>query len=1238
MNTHLLKTVGSFQLAALLVLLGSTAPSRAGGLVAAWGDNSLGQTSLPQGVNSVKAVAASYYFSMALKTDGSLFTWGQGSPVIPPGLLKIKAIAAGESHVLALKSDGTVVAWGSNNSYGQTNVPVGLSGVTAISAGGPIGNHNLALKADGTVVEWGEWGSYGGGAVVTASVPAGLSGVTAISAGSFHDLALKADGTITAWGDNTYGQTNVPPGLTDVIAISAGQTHNLALREDGIVFAWGDNTHGQAAVPASLSNVVAIAAGQSHSLALKADGSVVAWGDGSFGQTNIPPGLTNVTAIAAGGNQNLAIVSAGPVQILQAPASLNVPWSSNVSLSVTAAGQGPLSYQWLYYGAAVDTDYSSGNTTSSLTLSHVPFSGSGPYAVLVSNSFGSVISTSAVLTVIGPPIIDDQTLGPIKVRAGTDLTLSVTPEGTPPLSIQWQLDGTDIPGATNNKLFLFNAQPTVSGTYLPRVSNAYGTAPSIGIQVTVTNAAPYFLTQPTARTAIVGGSTTFSVTARGSLPLTYQWRLNGNDIPGATNSVVTLTALGYGQTGFYNCVVGNAFGEAISAKALLSVLQTAVWGNGFTINPTNVPTGLTNLVAVAAGNSHILGLGADGKMVTWLSNPFGGSLNNVTNVPASASNVIAIAAGGNASMVLRSNGTVVAWGGIDSSLQTNLPTGLSNVTAISMGGTFALALKTNGTVTAWGSASFGQTRVPDGLSNVIAIAAGSSHALALKSDGNVAAWGSGGSGQTNIPAGLSNVIAIAAGSAHSVALKSDGTVKIWGNSSQTNIPFGLSNVVAIAAAPFGSVALQADGLVRTLGIERSDPPVGVSNYFAIAAGGSQSSFFVGLVGNGSPVMTIQPASRTITNGMAVQLDARAVGRKPLSYQWQLNGQNLPGATNVSLAITNAQGKDTGAYRMLASNALGTATSALARLTIAFSTNLDAALSGGNLKYITGISNTAWFAENQVTHDGSVAAQSGPITNNQQSSLQTTVVGPGTLTFWWKVSSEEGFDFLRFFMNGTNTFPLANLSGEVDWQQQTFVIPSGSHQLNWIYAKDASVSDGLDAGWVDQVVFTPTPPTILLQPSSKSTWMGSNVTFETIASGSQFLTYQWLKFGTNVPGATDRFLTLPHVTRRDSGVYTVKVIDGLGSVVSSNATLLVQVPQRLSAPVLQLDGSLLLSSRDADGGLMLPSDLAGFELQASTNLTNWTTLTNALTCTNGSVWASDPNRTNYPPRFYRLVEH
>ncbi len=98
-----------------------------------------------------------------------------------------------------------------------------------------------------------------------------------------------------------------------------------------------------------------------------------------------------------------------------------------------------------------------------------------------------------------------------------------------------------------------------------------------------------------------------------------------------------------------------------------------------------------------------------------------------------------------------------------------------------------------------------------------------------------------------------------------------------------------------------------------------------------------------------------------------------------------------------------------------------------------------------------------------------------------------------------------------------------------------------------------------------------------------------------------------------------------------------VINGV-STVSSNAVLKVLVPQLLGSPTLLPDGTFLLTSTDANGGLLQPSDLANFEAQASTNLANWMTLTNALSLTNGMLQLQDSSGTNWPARFYRILEH
>ena len=239
-------------------------------------------------------------------TPSSLVAWGgnsYGQTNVPGGLTNVVAIASGGNFNLALTSGGTVAAWG-DNSYGQTTVPGGLANVTAIAAGG---HHALVLKSDGTMAAWG-WNNWS-----QATVPHGLASVVAIAAGDSHSLALLGNGTVVAWGLDNVGQVDVPAGLSNVVAIGAGYAHSMALKSDGTVVAWGNNADGETNVPAGLSNVVAIACGGYHNLALKGNGTVVAWGLDNNGQVDVPGGLSNVVAIACGGYHSLALKGNGTV-------------------------------------------------------------------------------------------------------------------------------------------------------------------------------------------------------------------------------------------------------------------------------------------------------------------------------------------------------------------------------------------------------------------------------------------------------------------------------------------------------------------------------------------------------------------------------------------------------------------------------------------------------------------------------------------------------------------------------------------------------------------------------------------------------------------------------------------------------------------------------------------------------------------------------------------------------------
>ncbi len=102
--------------------------------------------------------------------------------------------------------------------------------------------------------------------------------------------------------------------------------------------------------------------------------------------------------------------------------------------------------------------------------------------------------------------------------------------------------------------------------------------------------------------------------------------------------------------------------------------------------------------------------------------------------------------------------------------------------------------------------------------------------------------------------------------------------------------------------------------------------------------------------------------------------------------------------------------------------------------------------------------------------GGDAAQSGNISREQESWLQTTVNGAGTMSFFWKVSSEIDFDFLKFYIDGSLQ---DRISGSVDWHKMTYEITdSDLHTLEWRYIKDVGTDSGSDCGCVDKVEWVP----------------------------------------------------------------------------------------------------------------------------------------------------------------------
>lgn len=404
--------------------------------------------------------------------------------------------------------------------------------------------------------------------------------------------------------------------------------------------------------------------------------------------------------------------------------------------------------------------------------------------------------------------------------------------------------------------------------------------------------APLIVSQPGGQSQVPGMNATFTVSAGGTPPLSYQWAMNGTDIPGATASTYTVTNVQAASVGNYSVLVTNDYGSIVSSNAPLELGQITAWGlSGY--NATLVPTGATNIKAIAAGYYSGLALDTNGALLGW---------GLQTNLPTDLSNLVSLSVYQGA-LALKADGTVADWWGTNHNTG-NVPSGLSNVVAVAASRTtHGLALKADGTVAAWGG-YLGETNVPLGLSNVVAIAAGFGFDLALRADGTVSAWGN---RSPSMPDGLSNAVAIAAGVAHGVALLANGTVTAWGDNGygQATPPTGLSNVCAIAAGDVYSMALLTNGTVVTWGYQSSgslSAPAGLTNVVAIAAGAAHC---LALVGDGPPTLRAPICQPTLSaSGFCVTVPSECGRVYALEYSI-----NLGGAPWASLPLVAGTGRN-----------------------------------------------------------------------------------------------------------------------------------------------------------------------------------------------------------------------------------------------------------------------------------------------------------------------------------------
>ena len=226
-------------------------------------------------------------------------------------------------------------------------------------------------------------------------------------------------------------------------------------------------------------------------------------------------------------------------------------------------------------------------------------------------------------------------------------------------------------------------------------------------------------------------------------------------------------------------------------------------------------------------------------------------------------------------------------------------------------------------------------------------------------------------------------------------------------------------------------------------------------------------------------------------------------------------------------------------------------------------------------------------------------------------MQTTMEGPGVLTFWWKVSSEPFFDWLEFYVNGE--LQLGRISGETDWQLQTHILPRGSQELRWRYVKETADSTGWDTAWVDEISYTPLSWLEFIGHSANGhaqlrlhPVLGRVYLLQTSTNLSQWL-HLSVVVGTNN--------SLPFI---DSTATSAQRFYRLQEL-STNAIRL-HDPKRI--------GNQFQYAVQSPPGLR-------FEIQASTNLVNWVGIRMA-TNTSGTVIITDSAPPSMPKRFYRAL--
>lgn len=724
---------------------------------------------------------------------------------------------------------------------------------------------------------------------------------------------------------------------------------------------------------------------------------------------------------------------------------------------------------------------------------------------------------------------------------------------------------------------LSRGQATSSAIY-----DASGNLASIGPSL---GGGPVIVGQPRSRVGPLGGSVSLSVFAAGAQPLSYQWQLEGVNIPGATSDTLLLSGLTSAQFGNYRVIVSNALGSAPSSNAMV---QPDADGDGLgdwwevanfgSITNQNAAMdfdgdGTSNLVEFQDGTSPTNRLSLLPRLAV---RAFGGRVTVSPDVEAYTPGVVATL-----TAIPDPGLTFIGWSGALTG--TANPATLTMTANQQVMATFGLPLApalntTNPVITGGAGGWYGQAGVtidgqavaaapplagsgPPFLETTIVMqregtlsfkwkVEGEDYSsLVLSVNGNqpFRTWGISG-----LTAWQSKTIYLPAGSnrVRWTYYRNGGG---WKETSALTKPRDSAYLDQLVVAEYLDPQLDTDGnglpdlweyrYFDSLGNDpNADPDFdGVANRLELADGTAPNEKpsvkpRLAYVIEGEGTATASPALALYSYGQYVTNTAAAAAG------WQFVGWIGPFDNNYfdPRIVTNRSFVDrlytAKTYRAIFGTPPGTAAD---QPTLTWTTSPS----------------RSWYGQALVTHDGTNAAQSALTVDSMadtESWLETSVTGPGTLSFFWKTSSAADRDYLALLINSTEAAP--RLSGITDWQPVVLALPAGQQTLRWLFKRYYGYdTNALNTAWLDQVQYVPGPskPVFIDLPAGLQGFETKDLSFRAAARGTPPVTYQVLRNGVALSQpSTNQVITVPSVTAAMAGNWVVRAANAFGTTDSS----------------------------------------------------------------------------------------